>query len=807
MTDKLPLDLDALLPDSDDLCVDRLVNDLNADPRIERAHLLVDTGPSRLCVHYDSAAQATDIDQHTRRVASQINAKYGHLQWSVLDLPNDPRARGDLIGELAATPGVVHTNIDDSGLRIEFERSRITADELVAIITGGRPQPVSVAAEDDEHDEHDHQHGWGMIFGERSELIFSALSGVSLLIGFLLASLTDTPRSVEMLFYGLAFILGAFFTVQEAYESVREKRFEIDFLMLVAAAGAAALGEVAEGALLLFLFSIGHALEGYAMGRARRAIEALAELAPKTALVRRDRTGDTIEVPVDELRVADVVVVRPNMRIAADGFVVAGTSSVDQAPVTGESLPVDKVPVDDVAVAAATPDRVDPSSRVFAGTINGAGAIEIHVTRLAADSTLSRVVKLVAEAQVEVSPTQRFTNKFQRIFVPAVLGLVTLLLLAGFVIDEPFSATVYRALAVLVAASPCALAIATPSAVLSAVARAARSGILIKGGAALESLGRVEAIAFDKTGTLTQGTPRIADIVLADGVTRSELLTIAVAVEQQSDHPLARAIVRDGSDLLDERPIPRATNVQSVIGRGVTADVNGVRIRIGKRELFTDSNDPLPQTMSIEIDQLEQSGRTTMLVRAGDRWLGAIGVMDTARPESAEVVGRLKGLGVKNTVMLSGDNQRVADAVAADIGVQQARGDLMPEDKVTEIKQLREQYGRVAMVGDGVNDAPALASADVGIAMGAAGSDVALETADIALMADDLKALPFAVKVSRRSSRIIAQNLWASLGVVAILIPATMFGLGIGPAVLIHEGSTLIVVANALRLLALRDRD
>lgn len=541
------------------------------------------------------------------------------------------------------------------------------------------------------------------------------------------------------------------------------------------------------------------------MGRARRAIEALADLAPKTALVRRDRTGETVEVPVEQLRVGDVVVIRPNVRIAADGFVVAGTSSVDQAPVTGESVPVDKLPVTDVRQASAAPEQVDSSSRVYAGTINGAGAIEIQVTRLAADSTLSRVVRLVSEAQVEVSPTQRFTDKFQRIFVPAVLVVVGLLLCAGWVIDEPFSATVYRALAVLVAASPCALAIATPSAVLSAVARAARSGVLIKGGAALETLGRVDAVAFDKTGTLTQGMPRIADVVVADGADRTELLAIAVSVEQQSDHPLARAIVRDGSTLLGDNELPRATDVQAVTGRGVTADVEGVKVRIGKRELF-DEADELPATMAEDIAALERSGRTTMLVRAGGRWLGAIGVMDTARGEAVDVVGRLTQLGVKTTVMLSGDNQRVADAVAAEIGILQARGDLMPEDKVTEIKRLRDQYGLVAMVGDGVNDAPALASANVGIAMGAAGSDVALETADIALMADDLKALPFAVKISRRSNRIIAQNLWASLGVVALLIPATIFGLGIGPAVLIHEGSTLIVVANALRLLALREQ-
>ena len=322
----------------------------------------------------------------------------------------------------------------------------------------------------------------------------------------------------------------------------------------------------------------------------------------------------------------------------------------------------------------------------------------------------------------------------------------------------------------------------------------------MKGGGALEELGRVQVLAFDKTGTLTEGRPRIADVFATADSDDAELLRIAVAVEEQSDHPLARAIVRDGRQRLAGVATPRASDVRAVIGRGIVASVEGVEVCIGKTELFTDLAQPPPAELAAEVDRLEQAGRTTMLVRAGDRWLGAIGLMDLPRPEASAVVARLAELGLTNTVMLSGDNQRVADAVAAEVGVTYARGDLMPEDKVAQIAALRERHG---MVGDGVNDAPAMAGASVGIAMGAAGSDVALETADVALMADDLRALPFAVSLSRRSSRVIKQNLWASLGIVAVLIPATIFGLGIGPAVLIHEGSTLIVVANALRLLGL----
>ncbi|WP_408633440.1 heavy metal translocating P-type ATPase [Mycolicibacterium arenosum] len=810
----LALELTDLLPGSDDRCADRLTRDLAANAMIEEVHVIDgDTLKPRLCVHYDAnAATAIDVQRRAWQAAQTINSQYGHLRWLMTDT-DDEATRAALVDRLATMPGVVGAAATPNSVELEFERATVTAQELVDVIANEiAPNPATsevardahpgVTTEDDE-DHGGHDHGHGGIFGERSELVFAGLSGTLLLAGWLLATFADTPRTVELVVYSLAFFFGAFFTVQEAYASVRQGRFEIDFLMLISAAGAAALGEVAEGALLLFLFSVGHALEGYAMGRARRAIEALAELAPKTALVRRGGTGDTVEVPVADVRVGDIVVVRPNMRLAADGFVVAGTTSIDQAPVTGESVPVDKGPVPDVAAATASPDLVDASARVFAGTINGAGAIEIQVTRLAGDSTLARVVRLVAEAQTKTTSTQRFTDRFQRIFVPAVLVGVVLLLFAGLVVDEPFTATVYRALAVLVAASPCALAIATPSAVLSAVARAARAGILMKGGAALEELGRVEVLAFDKTGTLTEGRPRIADVIATEGATEAELLTIAVAVEEQSDHPLARAIVRDGRERLAEAVVPRATDVRALIGRGIAASVDGVEVRIGKSDLFTESDQHPPTELAAEVERLEQAGRTTMLVRAGNRWLGVIGLMDVPRPEASTVIRQLTGLGIGNTVMLSGDNQRVADAVAAEVGVAYARGDLMPEDKVAEIALLRERYGRVGMVGDGVNDAPAMAGASVGIAMGAAGSDVALETADVALMADDLKALPFAVNLSRRSSRIIKQNLWASLGIVAILIPATILGLGIGPAVLIHEGSTLIVVANALRLLGL----
>ena len=580
--------------------------------------------------------------------------------------------------------------------------------------------------------------------------------------------------------------------------------------MIVAAGGAATLGAWAEGALLLFLFSIGHSLEGYAMGRAKRAIEALGELAPRTARVRRD--GLESDVPVEELVVGDVVVIKPDERVPADGFVIAGSSSVNQAPITGESVPSDKRPVADTNLAAADPETLPAEHRVFAGTINQSGSLEIQVTKLASQNTLARIVTMVSEAETRVSPTQKFTKKFEQYFVPSVIAGVILLLFGPLVMDEAFSDSFYRAMAVLVAASPCALAIATPSAVLSGVARAARDGILIKGGGPLESLGSLDSIAFDKTGTLTEGEPKVTDVRTTEGVDETELLRIVIAVEALSKHPLARAIVRDGKKKLGEGEngsrgqIPPATDLKSITGRGIQALVEGTLVHVGKDELFSEvEGAPLPDAVRAMVESLEQNGRTTMIVRRAERYLGVIGLMDTPREASKRTISRLRELGIKRMIMISGDNQQVADAVAKEVGLDEARGDLMPDDKVAEIKKLQSEGG-VAMVGDGVNDAPAMASASVGIAMGAAGSDVALETADVALMADNLDHLPLAIGLSRATRRIIRQNLWMSLGMVAFLVPATILGFNIGPAVALHEGSTLVVVFNALRLLAYRER-
>lgn len=811
---KLQLDLPILLPtipDEHDACVERLIADLAGRDGMSKVHVLAAAGdqPTKLCIHYDPAILSlARILKIATSSGARLTEQFGHLLWEMHGVQSASRAR-TVTDHLQRMPGVLEAVATVAGpVRIEFDRTvtsetalRKSLKDLRVVLPS--PAQTPVVGHGEEGEEHEHEHGG--IFGGNTELIFALICGGFLVAGFAASFIASIPAWVPLALYIAAYGFGGYYLLLEAIETLRLGRFEIDILMLIAAAGAAALGEWAEGALLLFLFSIGHGLEHYAMGRARRAISALADLTPPTAEVRRD--GTIREVPVAELVVGETVVVRPNSRIPADGFVTLGTSSVDQAPVTGESVPVDKHAVSDRAEAASMAGKLGAEFRVYAGTINGSGALEIEVTKLSKDSTLARLVQMVGEAETQKSPTQHFTDRFERIFVPVVLISVGLLLFAFLVIDEPFSASFYRAMAVLVAASPCALAISTPSAVLAGVARAARGGVLVKGGGPLENLGTIGAIAFDKTGTLTEGRPKITDVVPASGVTEQELLAVAIAVEALSDHPLAAAVVRDGIERLGGRAsVVVAENLQSITGRGLVAEIAGDKVYVGKVALFAEiDGSPMPDDVAQDAERLERQGRTTMVVRKCDRYLGVIGLMDTPRASAAGVIASLRALGITRIVMISGDNARVADAVAKEVGLDQAMGDLMPEDKVTTIKTLRAERP-VAMVGDGVNDAPAMANATVGIAMGAAGSDVALETADVALMGDALERLPFVIGLSRQTSRTIKQNLWISFGMVAILVPATLFGLQLGAAVFFHEGSTVLVVLNALRLLAYRDQ-
>lgn len=826
---KLKLEIPLILPevpDEKDQCVQELISMLQEQKGLEKVHVLeaADNGVPQLCFHYDPELISMDrVRSIARQTGASITEKIGHKLIGVEGIRHPRHARG-IERNLRDLNGMIEVSVSASGMvRAEFDTSQMDEAAIVKALrkedlgitdtalkageylrgikeTEKAPKDKKPEHKEKEREEHEHTHGG--LFGKNTELVFSILSGILLTIGFGLSFVDAVSSWVSLSLYIGAYFFGGFYTTKEAFEAVRKGGFEIDFLMLVAAIGAAILGAWAEGALLLFLFSMGHALEQYAMNKARKSIAALAELAPKTAFLKKN--GRIEEVGVEKLCIGDIIVVKPHSKIPSDGVVVSGEGSVNQAPITGESIPVDKIPVEDPEKDYSNEKNISDENRVYSGTINGNNTLDVKVIKEAKDSTLSRLVKLVNEAQTQKSPTQRFTDKFEKYFVPAVLGLVVVLLGAFLVIDENFSDSFYRAMAVLVAASPCALAISTPSAVLSGVARAAKSGVLIKGGRPLEDLGVLTALAFDKTGTLTEGKPKLTKVVPLNNTDENELLIMAIAVENLSDHPLAKAVVRDGKKRLEGNSIPEATDLEAVLGKGIKAALGNDKVYIGNLELYEALDDKKPSKNIVEeVKALEAEGNTTMLIRRNDDYVGIIALMDTPRAEAKSTLVQLKKIGIKRMVMLTGDNQKVADAVAKEIGLTDAWGSLLPEEKVDAIKKLQEQESKVAMVGDGVNDAPAMANSTVGIAMGAAGSDVALETADIALMGDKLETLPFAIGLSRKATSIIKQNLWISLGIVTLLIPATIFGLaGIGLAVVIHEGSTLVVVFNALRLLA-----
>jgi len=619
----------------------------------------------------------------------------------------------------------------------------------------------------------------------RQRAILTALSLACLALGWLTGWL-ELPLAIQLSLYAVSYATGGWFGAIEGLQALRERTLDVNVLMVIAALGAAAIGEWPEGAILLFLFSLSGTLEEFAMGRTQQAIRALMQLRPDTALVRRD--GWEMLVPVEQLRRGDIVLVKPGERIPSDGIVVAGESAVDQSPITGESIPV-------------TRRSGDP---VYAGTVNQQGALEIQVTRLANETTLAKIIKLVAEAQSERAPTQRLIDTFgDRYALSVIAGSLLLMVVPMLLLDWPFRESFYRAMTLLVVASPCALVISTPASILSAIANAARHGILFKGGAHLENLSNVRVIVFDKTGTLTTGKPEVTDVLPLDGgCTPDELLRLAASVEQRSEHPLAAAVVRAAWERglrLDE-----VSEVKAVPGLGVHARVNGDSVSIGNERLFAQQGEKVAADLADQLARLEMAGKTTMIISNG-HVQGIIAVADQVRPSARQVIARLKRLGIDKIVILTGDNLQVAKAIAAQLGIDEVHAELLPEDKVRIVKELAARHGKVAVVGDGVNDAPALATATVGIAMGAAGTDVALETADVVLMADDLSRLPHALALSRQARRIIRPNRGFAGLVILTLIASTLLGHLLLPVGVVgHEGSTLVVVSNGLRLLGFK---
>lgn len=779
MEDKLQLNLPFLLPETNGecaRCAERLKKRISEHKGIEKVHLKEIDGQSVLCLHYDPhLVSLSTVQRVAEEAGTQISGQYRHENFHIIGMDCTDCARS-IEHIISHIPGIIDVSVSYAAekMRVDYATTIISHKELV--------QRIKWMGYDVEEREKK------SLLKDNREVVLSLLAGFFLILGFSSDSTGVLSRQASTGLYALAYLAGGFDATRHALKAAIHARFDIDFLMVVAALGAALVGRWPEGALLLFLFSPGHAGEHYAMGKARRAIQALGEITPKTARLMLD--GMEKDVSIEYLKRSDMVMVRPGERMPIDGLVIKGSSFVDQSPITGESIPVEK----------------SQGDLVFAGTVNREGSLEIDVSKLAKDTTLARVVQLVEEAQTQKSPTQNFTEHLEEIFVPLILASVIILIvvppLTGLLSwEEAFM----RAMIILVASSPCALAIATPSAVLAAVAQAARRGVLIKGGVHLENLGEIEAIAFDKTGTITIGRPEVTDIYPLKGSTIWELLRISAAVESRSCHPLAQAVHKKALEEGLGQDLPLVDSLQSIPGRGVLAELEGKVVRIGNLKLFNERSGASfreHQDVITKVQELEEEGKTTMVVEWDDRFLGVIALADRPREETKQMLKRLKKLGIKSIIMITGDNERVSTAVAKEVGITELRAGLLPQEKVSALEELLNGYGKVAMVGDGINDAPALVRATVGIAMGASGTDVALETADVALMADDLSKLPFALALSRQSRHIILQNLTIALGVIILLVPAALLGwAGMGLAIILHEGSTLLVVFNALRLL------
>ena len=616
----------------------------------------------------------------------------------------------------------------------------------------------------------------------------------------LLGERMNVPDGVVLVLNILSYIAGGFYGAKTAIESLTQRRIDVDMLMVLAALGAAAINQWHEGAMLLFLFSLSNVLQDYAIGRSRQAIKSLMKLYPEEARVQRG--GSVVTVPASQIQVGEIVLIEPGERIPVDGMVRKGRSAIDESSITGESMPVEK----------------SVGERVFAGTLNQQGALDVEATQAAANTTLARIIKLVEEAQDSKAPTERFLERFEQVYATFIIAAVLVFIIVppALGIVQNFEAHFYLAMVLMTVASPCALVISTPAAFISAIAAAARGGVLFKGGAYIEQMAAIKAIAFDKTGTLTLGKPQVTDVVSCCELGETELLTLAATVEARSEHPLAKAIVNEaewrGLKLGDVQAF------EAVTGMGVLSKVDNRVVRLGSIKYLTERN-PMPLKLEDALGRLEAQGKTVIgLVREGQcegcgacdyarldsDWMGLVSLADEVRPEAKVVIAGLKQAGIQQIAMLTGDNPRVAHTLAHELGIDRVYAGLLPEDKVRIVMEIQNEVGPVAMVGDGVNDAPALATAAVGIAMGAAGTDVALETADVVLMGDKLELIEYAIRLSKKARRVVWQNIVFSLAVIVMLIAgALVINLPLPLGVLGHEGSTVIVVLNGLLTLLL----
>ncbi|WP_047986548.1 heavy metal translocating P-type ATPase [Ornithinibacillus californiensis] len=619
-------------------------------------------------------------------------------------------------------------------------------------------------------------------FWKKRENITTMISLLFTVVGYIFFFRMGEAHPVTVGAFLAAIVVGGYTLFQVGLKNLIKLQFDMKTLMTIAIIGAAIIGEWAEGAVVVFLFALSEALESYSMDKARQSIKSLMDIAPKRATIRRGL--ETIEIDVEDVQIGDILLIKPGQKIAMDGEVINGASSINQAAITGESIPVHKVVGDEV----------------FAGTMNEEGSLEVRVTKRVEDTTIAKIIHLVEEAQAERAPSQQFVDKFAKYYTPAIMLIALLVaIIPPLVFGGVWSEWVYSGLAVLVVGCPCALVVSTPVAIVTAIGNAARNGVLIKGGIHLEETGRLSAIAFDKTGTLTEGKPEVTDIVILSNKDEKEVLSIARAIEQFSQHPLASAITRKAIRVHADDY--QAVGFTSITGKGAKATIDGLEYFIGNPALFEEMLS-LSNEAKDSIGKLQAEGKTVMLLGTANEVIALIAVADQIRETSKSIINKLHQLGIKHTVMLTGDNQLTGNFIGSRLGVMDTKAELLPEHKLTEIKRLQEEYGHVAMVGDGVNDAPALATATVGIAMGGAGTDAALETADIALMGDDLEKLPYTISLSRRTLSIIKQNISFALLLKIIALLLVIPGwLTLWIAIFADMGATLLVVLNSMRLI------
>ncbi|MBS1817193.1 MAG: cadmium-translocating P-type ATPase [Acidobacteria bacterium] len=664
-----------------------------------------------------------------------------------------------------------HADLMGQRLHVKYDASKLTASTIAAAVADAGMRAWL---------EHEEPLGVEDRSARTRQVLLAASAGW--FAGGLIVTWLHGSHLLEAICFAASLASALPLTARKAWVALKHRSLDINVLMLIAAAGAIALGQWSEAAAVVFLFAIAQMLEAMTLERARNAVRALIDLAP-TEVLLKDRSGEH-RVPVDTVSPGSIIVIKPGEKLPLDGEVVAGASDVNQAPVTGESLPVDKGPGDEV----------------FAGSINGRGALEVKVTRFRRDTTLARIIHLVEQAQGQRAPAQTFVERFARIYTPAVIALaIAIAVVPPLALGAAWDTWVYRALVLLVVSCPCALVISTPVSVVAALAGAARRGVLIKGGVHLERAGQVRCVAFDKTGTLTRGTPEVVSVYPFNGSSHDTILSLAASVEQRSEHPIAEAIIRHATDR--GLAFDAGASVSALTGRGAEGRVGASAVLLGNHRLFEDRDLCFP-TLHAHVEDLSSQGQTAVIVARDTEPIGVIAVADRPRETGRDALDMLRQQGIEAVVMLTGDSYGTAKVIAAELGVDDFRAELMPEDKVAAVRELREKYGSVAMVGDGVNDAPALALADVGIAMGVAGSDAALETADVALMSDDLLKIPYAFRLSRSTLRNIKTNLAISLALKAAFVVAAVTGVAtLWMAILADTGASVIVVANALRLL------